>query len=236
MRWIFAFLITLAAAANAQTSSGALQDQEIAELRGQVLALQEQVAAIEHDHEHEHMEFGELHDQLATLSAAVSALSDVDADGLADLVAQVDDLEYLFDLHLSSSTSSTSIENLQKRDALHYMRISLLEIALDPSGLVLKCWDSGGVPDRDNSTCLCPAESIWFPDSDPDDGVLDAACRWVEGTPADEDPEPEPDPDPEPPVPDEPPVDICEPTGTNPGENQGVLCTWDTSTCAWVCP
>lgn len=144
---------------------------DLSEIEMRLGAIEAEMLAHDHEHQHEHIVL--LQEEIDALRAAVDALTGGEP------------------IPVPINIQSEVVNSLEKRDAFHYMRISLLEYDADSIGELTKCWDTGGVPDRDMDTCHCPDRSTWYPDSDPLDDVADSACRWDDGTPASEDPEPD---------------------------------------------
>lgn len=231
----------------AQTS-GQVQDEELADIRTRLDGLETAIGEIQqHEHDHDHIEFTNFLTELGALSERVDGLaSGVPPADLTEVNERIDmveeDVLFLEDDHEELRSSyAVNVENLRKRDAYHYQRLSLLESALDETGNIFKCWDTAGVPDRDLGICHCPPSTAWRDDSDPDDSVWDQGCYWDTGVPAGGEPEPPPDPDEDPlpsdPPPDGdlPPVDICEPVDPAPTNANGTPCVWSTASCAWEC-
>ncbi|MHA1951226.1 MAG: hypothetical protein ACW987_15335 [Candidatus Thorarchaeota archaeon] len=219
-----------------QASAGQTIDAELEALRVRVATAEAELAALDPSSSEEILQIradlSAINVELAALQAQVAAT--VPDALITDLRADVDfallEIESAFneiDL-LSPDLDPVVVENLNKRLALNYMRIIFLESATDPTGDNTRCWNTGGTPDRDLGTCVCPILSSWVGEDDPATERNEIGCTWDD--PSSGDPDLWPigelvDPDPIPPA--------CEPGPEVPtGEN----CVWNTTTCIWDCP
>lgn len=176
------FALSTPAGAQSLGVAGDAVDSELGILRAAVDGLTSKVAALE-------TTGGgtpEVSAILVRLDAIDAALLNLDVTNrVGELEAMVDNL----DLGLLAVLSNTEaieedygvrIGNAEKKAALRYWRINLVEMRTDPTGATVACWDSGGTPNIDGDpVCVCPnydgRTSSWLPSTE---GGTDFTCTW----------------------------------------------------------